>query len=82
MKKVFVLLFFIVNLILAKENFSQMSNQELIEIIGFVDEKDMASFQKEIELRLKKMNNNEKAQYEKRLFEIPESKPIEEEAEK
>ena len=30
----------------AKENFSQMSNQELIEIIGFVDEKDMADFQK------------------------------------
>lgn len=63
----------------AKENFSQMSNQELIEIIGFVDEKDMADFQKELDLRLGKMNTYEKAQYEKRLVETPERKVIEDE---
>ncbi len=56
-----------------------MSNQELIEIIGFVDEKDMADFQKELDVRLGKMNTYEKAQYEKRLVEIPERKIIEDE---
>ncbi len=56
-----------------------MSTQELIEIIGFVSEKDKASFLKELEIRVPKMNVNEKIQYEKRLQEIPESKPIEDE---
>lgn len=56
-----------------------MSNQELIEIIGFVSEKDKASFLKELEIRVPKMNVNEKIQYEKRLQETPESKPIEDE---
>ena len=79
MKKVFLISLFLAISLFAKENFSQMSNQELIEIIGFVDDKDKASFQKELEFRVPKMNTNEKAQYEKRLNETPEIKVIEDE---
>ena len=79
MRKLILCFFFLITFGFAKENFSQMSNQELIEIIGFVDEKDMADFQKELEIRLGKMNTHEKAQYEKRLVEIPERKIIEDE---
>jgi hypothetical protein len=39
----------------------------------------MADFQKELEIRLGKMNTHEKAQYEKRLVETPERKIIEDE---
>ena len=56
-----------------------MSTQELIEIIGFVDEKDRVAFQKELEFRFPKMSVREKAQYEKRLNETPEIKVIEDE---
>lgn len=79
MGKLILCFFILMTFGFAKENFSQMSNQELIEIIGFVDEKDMADFQKELEIRLGKMNTHEKAQYEKRLVETPERKIIEDE---
>ncbi|QKF59109.1 DUF1104 domain-containing protein [Aliarcobacter lanthieri] len=79
MKRLFILIVLLTSFLFAKENYSQMSTQELIEIIGFVSEKDKASFLKELEIRVPKMNVNEKIQYEKRLQEIPESKPIEDE---
>ncbi|MBL3519299.1 DUF1104 domain-containing protein [Aliarcobacter lanthieri] len=79
MKRLFILIVLLTSFLFAKENYSQMSNQELIEIIGFVSEKDKASFLKELEIRVPKMNVNEKIQYEKRLQETPESKPIEDE---
>ena len=63
----------------AKENYSEMSTQELIEIIGFVDEKDKSAFLKELDFRIPKMNSFEKTQYEKRLNETPEIKVIEDE---
>ncbi|QKF73134.1 hypothetical protein AFAEC_0959 [Aliarcobacter faecis] len=75
----FLLFLLLFGFTFAKENYSQMSTQELIEIIGFVDEKDRVAFQKELEFRLPKMSLNEKAQYEKRLQEIPERKIIEDE---
>lgn len=79
MRRGFLLFFLFVGIAFAKENYSQMSTQELIEIIGFVDEKDRVSFQKELEFRVSKMNSYEKAQYEKRLNERPEIKVIEDE---
>ncbi|WP_198306122.1 DUF1104 domain-containing protein [Arcobacter vandammei] len=79
MIKGFLVIFLLFGLAFAKENFSQMSTQELIEIIGFVDEKDRVAFQKELEFRVPKMTLNEKIQYEKRLQEIPERKIIEDE---
>ena len=79
MRRGFLLFFLLVGVTFAKENYSQMSTQELIEIIGFVDEKDRVSFQKELEFRVPKMNSFEKTQYEKRLNETPEIKVIEDE---
>jgi len=79
MKRFFILFVLLVNFLFAKENYSQMSTQELIEIIGFVSEEDKASFIKELELRIPKMNEDEKIQYKKRLQEVSESKPIEDE---
>lgn len=58
-------------MLLAKENYSQMSTQELIEIIGFVDEKDKEAFLKELNQRVPKMSQQEYAQYERRLRESP-----------
>jgi len=79
MKRFFILFILFVSFLFAKDNYSQMSTQELIEIIGFVNEDSKASFLKELELRVPKMNENERIQYKKRLQEIPESKPIEDE---
>ena len=77
MRRGFLLFFLLVVSVFAKENYSQMSTQELIEIIGFVDEKDKVSFQKELEFRIPKMSSFEREQYEKRLNETPEIKVIE-----
>ena len=79
MRRGFLLFFLLFGVTFAKENYSQMSTQELIEIIGFVDEKDRVSFQKELEFRVPKMKYFEKTQYEKRLNETPEIKVIEDE---
>lgn len=48
----------------AKENFSEMSTQELIAIMGFVDKKDENRFNKELEKRISSMSEKQKAQYE------------------
>ena len=79
MRRGFLLFFLLVVSVFAKENYSQMSTQELIEIIGFVDEKDKVSFQKELEFRIPKISSFEREQYEKRLNETPEIKVIEDE---
>lgn len=67
MKRVFVLVFLIFTSMMAKENYSQMSTQELIEIIGFVDDKDKKDFFNELNKRVSKMTSFEKSQYEKRM---------------
>ena len=67
MRRGFLLFFLLVVSVFAKENYSQMSTQELIEIIGFVDEKDKVSFQKELEFRIPKMSSFEREQYENRV---------------
>ena len=81
MKKFTFLILLLVSFLFAKdkEDYSEMSNQELIAIIGFVDEKDKVSFQKELEFRIPKMSSFEREQYEKRLNETPEIKVIEDE---
>jgi len=79
MKRFFILFVLFVSFLFAKENYSQMSTQELIEIIGFVSEENKESFLKELKLRVPKMNENEKIQYKKRLQEAPKSKLIEDE---
>ncbi|MFW0742348.1 DUF1104 domain-containing protein [Aliarcobacter butzleri] len=69
MKKIFLMGLLVAGFAFAKENYSEMSTQELIEIIGFVDEKDKSAFLKELDFRIPKMTTNEKIQYEKRLSE-------------
>lgn len=79
MKKLFFICFLFVGIAFAKENYSEMSTQELIEIIGYVDEKDKVAFMKELDFRIPKMTESEKAQYEKRLTEKTQEKPLEDE---
>ncbi|WP_428023075.1 DUF1104 domain-containing protein [Arcobacter sp.] len=44
-------------------DFSEMSTQELIEIIGFVKKENKAKFEKELKSRVSTMNEKEKKQY-------------------
>ena len=63
-----------------EENYSEMSTQELIEIIGYVKEENQQSFLKELNSRIPKMSEYEKAQYEKRLSgDITQEEQIEDE---
>lgn len=48
-------------------DYSEMSTQELIVIMGYVEKKNQAKFKKELKSRVATMNPKEKAQYEKNL---------------
>lgn len=48
-------------------DFSEMSTQELIEIIGFVKKENKVKFEKELKSRVSTMNEKEKNQYEKNI---------------
>ncbi|RXJ80680.1 DUF1104 domain-containing protein [Arcobacter sp. F2176] len=68
MKKV-VLIFlalFIVTPLFAVD-YSEMSTQELIEIIGFVKKENRAKFEKELKSRVSTMNSKEKNQYKRNI---------------
>ena len=69
MKKFTFLILLLVSFLFAKdkEDYSEMSNQELIAIIGYVKDQDKESFLKELNSRIPKMSQYEKAQYEKRI---------------
>ncbi|MGB5917656.1 DUF1104 domain-containing protein [Arcobacter sp.] len=64
MKKIlsiFVLLFLLTPLFAV--DYSEMSTQELIEIIGFVKKENKAKFEKELKSRVSTMSSKEKNQY-------------------
>lgn len=67
MKKIILIFFLLLGTLFAKEDYSEMSNQELIAIIGFVKEENKESFLKELNSRIPKMNQAEKSLYEKRV---------------
>jgi len=48
-------------------DFSEMSTQELIEIIGFVKKENRAKFNKELKSRVSTMSSKEKEQYKKNI---------------
>lgn len=48
-------------------DFSEMSTQELIEIIGFVKKQNQAKFERELKSRVSTMTPSEKKQYQKNL---------------
>lgn len=67
MKKTFLFLFFIGTLLFAKADYSEMSTQELIAIMGYVKDKNLKDFKKELNSRIPTMSNEEKKLYEKNL---------------
>ena len=67
MKKLILCLLLFFSTLFAKENYSEMSTQELISIIGFVKSENSDKFLKELNSRIPKMTQYEKALYEKRL---------------
>jgi len=67
MKKVIFSLLFLVVSLVAKTDFSEMSTEELLAMIGYVKPANQKSFQKELELRYPKMNKQEKSIYIKNM---------------
>jgi len=67
MKKVIFSLVFLIVSLVAKTDFSEMSTEELLAMIGYVKSANQKSFQKELELRYPKMSAKEKNIYVKSL---------------
>ena len=68
MKKIVIISLLLFTFVYAKqEYYSEMSNQELIAIIGYVKEDNKAKFIKELNSRIPTMTEAEKAQYEENL---------------
>ena len=67
MKKVIFSLVFLVVSLVAKTDFSEMSTEELLAMIGYVKSVNQESFKKELELRYPKMSQKEKSIYIKNL---------------
>lgn len=67
MKKYTLLFLLLFTFVFAKEDYSEMSTQELIAIIGYVKDDNKSSFLKELNSRVPFMNNQEKDLYERTL---------------
>ncbi len=63
----FFLILFLVSSLFSKENFSEMSTQELISIIGYVKKSDLGKFKAELDTRAKSMSASEKKTYKENL---------------
>jgi hypothetical protein len=71
MKKITIIFLLLFTIIFAKqENYSDMSTQELISIIGYVKEENKAKFIKELYLRIPNMTQDEKNQFEQSMQEM------------
>lgn len=66
MKKI-IIIFFLLLSFLNAENFSEMSTQELIAIMGFVTNDKINDFNLELNNRVTTMNEKEKKEYLKNL---------------
>ena len=67
MKKIALIFLLLFSFVFAKEDYSEMSTQELIAIIGYVNDENKESFLKELDSRIPFMSNDEKELYEKTL---------------
>lgn len=67
MRKYILLFFIIVNFIFAKVDYSEMSTEELIAIMGYVKSENIEEFKKELDLRIPFMTETEKEEYQKNL---------------
>ncbi len=63
----------LMSLLYAGENFSEMSTQELISIMGYVKKENLEKFNKELESRVENMSESEKKAYERNLEKVKES---------
>ncbi|MFK2821894.1 DUF1104 domain-containing protein [Arcobacter sp. YIC-80] len=70
MKKVLLLFFFIINISFAKVDYSEMSTQELIAIIGYVEKQNINKFKKELQSRIPTMSAKEKEEYKKNISKL------------
>jgi len=71
MKKIlsiFIISFFLSPLFAV--DFTEMSTQELIEIIGYVKKENQAKFDKELKSRVSTMSSKEKSQYNEKMKKI------------
>jgi len=64
MKKILFACLFSLTLLCAKADFSEMSTEELIALIGYVDQSIEAHFYKELDRRVAQMSEGQKALYE------------------
>jgi len=67
MKKILFSLMFITVSLFAKVDFSEMSTEELLAMIGYVKPANQKSFKKELDIRYPKMSDKEKSIYIKNL---------------
>jgi len=67
MKKILLSLMFITVSLFAKVDFSEMSTEELLAMIGYVKPANQKSFKKELDIRYPKMSDKEKSIYIKNL---------------
>ncbi|MDQ7061756.1 MAG: DUF1104 domain-containing protein [Sulfurimonas sp.] len=73
MTKIIISLFltlFLNSFLYAGENYSEMSTQELISIIGYVKKDESDTFKKELESRVASMSASEKESYVKNLHKL------------
>ncbi|MCF6309239.1 MAG: DUF1104 domain-containing protein [Sulfurimonas sp.] len=60
----------LISLLYAEENFSEMSTQELISIMGYIKKENLEKFKKELESRVLTMSEAEKKAYGKNLEKV------------
>lgn len=71
MKKIALIFLLLFTFVFAKqEDYSEMSTQELIAIIGYVKEENKAQFIKELNSRIPTMTQEEKLQFEQSIEEL------------
>ena len=71
MKKISLIFLLLFNFTFAKqEDYSEMSTQELIAIIGYVKEENKVKFIKELNSRISTMTQEERIQYEQNIQEL------------
>lgn len=71
MKKITIIFLLLFTFLFAKhEDYSEMSTQELIAIIGYVKDENKAQFIKELNLRIPTMTQDEKVQFEQNIQEL------------
>jgi len=64
MKRALFFTLFLLSTLFAKTDFSEMSTEELIALIGYVEDVKMERFLKELTQRFEQMNDEQKALYE------------------